>query len=141
MYAVTGMACHGQELNPVKWTAAYKAGSGKEGDIVITATIEKGWHTYSQRPTDAGPIPTTFTFTPSKGYSLDGKTTESDAHEEFVPAFDAKIFVFTGKAEFRQHVKLASGRPVNIPVKIEYMSCNDMMCLPPKTVSLMVTAQ
>jgi DsbC/DsbD-like thiol-disulfide interchange protein len=130
-----------QPQNPVIWQTSYSAVSETEGDIVITGTIEKGWHTYSIRPTDAGPIPTSFTFTPSKEYELVGGIVESDAHEEFVPAFDAKIFVFSGKAVFRQKIRRKSKGVATIPVVVEYMTCNDMMCLPPKTVKLTAKAQ
>ena len=125
-----------QTQNPVTWSAVYKSTGDSEGEIIVTAAIQKGWHTYSQRPTDAGPIPTSLSFVPGK-YELIGKTEETDAHEEYVPAFEAKIVVFTGKAEFRQKVKLrAKGQTISL--KVEYMSCNDMMCLPPKTIDLSV---
>ena len=130
-----------QENNPVIWKAHYQKISATEGEIVIEAQIQKNWHTYSQRPTEDGPIPTSFTFTPSPAYELVGAAIESEAHEEFVPAFDAKIFVFTNKAEFRQKIKL-SGKPgFIIKLSVEYMSCNDMMCLPPKTIELSVMTQ
>jgi DsbC/DsbD-like thiol-disulfide interchange protein len=127
----------GQNQNPVKWTAVYKSISQNEGEVIITANIEKGWHTYSQRPTDAGPIPTSFSFTPSKDFETIGTTQEENAHEEFVKAFDAKIFVFDGKAEFRQKVKVKKKGTV-ILFNVDYMCCNDVMCLPPKTSQLSV---
>ena len=124
----------------MKWNAVYKSISDSEGEIIITAEIEKNWHTYSQRPTDAGPIPTSFKFTESKDFETEGKTEESNAHEEFVKAFDAKIFVFTTKAEFKQKIKVKK-KGANVSFKVEFMSCNDIMCLPPKTVDLTVKAQ
>lgn len=129
------------QQNPVHWFASYKALSPTEGEIVITASIDKTWHTYSQRPTDDGPVPTSFTFSESKQFQLLGKTEESNAHEEFVAAFGAKIFVFTDKAEFRQKIKLTGkgGFPLNF--KVEYMCCDDKMCLPPKTIDLSVKVQ
>ena len=127
--------------DPVNWTARFVPGATSEGEIVISANIEKGWHTYSQRPTDAGPIPTSFSFTPSADFQLIGETKESDAHEEFVQAFEARIFVFTDKAEFRQKVKMKSKKPASIVFKVEYMCCNDLMCLPPKTKELTVKVQ
>ena len=130
-----------QPQNPLTWVATYKSLSATEGEIIITAKIEKGWHTYSQRPTEAGPIPTSINFTPSKQYRLVGNTEETDAHEEFVKAFDAKIFVFHDKAEFKQKVKLTAKSGFNITIKVEYMTCNDMMCLPPKTTDLTVKVQ
>jgi len=128
-----------QSPNPVKWTAVYKSISATEGEIIITAVLDKGWHTYSQRPTDAGPIPTSFSFTPSKDYSIVGKTEEGNAHEEFVKAFEAKVFVFNDKAEFKQKVKIIK-KGAAIAFKVDYMCCNDMMCLPPKTIELSVKA-
>src|SRR6478609_8481957 len=103
-------AGYSQQKDPVKWMASYKPLTATEGVIIINATIDEGWHTYSQRPTDAGPIPTSFQFEPSA--QLIGKTEESDAHEEFVPAFDAKIFVFSKKAEFQQKVKAKKGQQI-----------------------------
>jgi hypothetical protein len=41
-------------LKPVTWNATYVSTSASEGEIHFTATIDKKWHIYSQRPTDAG---------------------------------------------------------------------------------------
>ncbi|MDI1354028.1 MAG: protein-disulfide reductase DsbD family protein [bacterium] len=130
-----------QVQNPVTWKARYTAISASEGELIFYAAIDKNWHMYSQRPTDAGPIPTSFTFTPSRSYQLVGKTEETEAHEEFVPAFEAKIFVFKDVAEFRQKIKLTGKPGFIVAVKLEYMTCNDMMCLPPKTIELPVKIQ
>lgn len=132
---------HSQAPNPVSWMATYKSISASEGEIVITALIEKNWHTYSQRPTADGPIPTSFSFPLSKQYQLDGKTEESQAHEEYQEAFGAKVFLFSDKAEFRQKIKILGKGGFPISFKVEYMSCDDKMCLPPKTVDLSVKVQ
>jgi thiol:disulfide interchange protein DsbD len=130
-----------QQQDPLSWSAKYEAVNDKEGKIVVTAIIQKGWHTYSQRETDAGPIPTTFSFTPSKNYALKGKAEETGAHEEFDKAFEAKLHVFHDKALFTQRIAVTSSQPFTIPFTVEYMSCNDMMCLPPKTATLQVRVQ
>lgn len=130
-----------QAQDPVTWSATYHRIGDKEGEIVIAGALQKGWHTYSMRPTDAGPIPTSFTLSPSKDYSLAGKPAESGATEEFDKAFDAKLFVFHEKAELRQKIRLKGTAAFSLTVKVEYMSCNDMMCLPPKTATLQVKVQ
>jgi hypothetical protein len=129
----------GQVLNPVKWQAQYSDLTNNEGEITITATIDKAWHIYSQRPTDAGPIPTSFVFAPGKDFQLNGKTAEENPKEEFVKAFDAKLYVFEGKAVFKQKIKRLNTKPFTTLIKLEYMTCNDMQCLPPKTIELNVT--
>ena len=139
LFSFLGVKSQGQ--NPITWVASYKSISATEGEIIITPKIEKGWHTYSQKVTVDGPVPTSFKFAESKQYTLVGKVEETNVHEEFDKAFDAKIFVVTDKSEFKQKVKLAGKAGANIAFKVEFMCCNDMMCLPPKTVDLSVKAQ
>lgn len=128
-----------QALNPVKWEATYSSLSSNEGEILITAKIEKGWHIYSQNiAPDAGPIPTTFNYTPGTNFELVGKTIEGNAHEVFDKAFDTKLLIFDDKAEFKQKIKLKNSKGFTAIVKLEFMTCNDMQCLPPKTIELMV---
>lgn len=130
-----------QDQNPITWMANYKAINSSEGIIVITANITKNWHMFSQKPTDAGPVPTSFIFQPSKQYQLMGITEEIGAKEEFIKEFDATLFLFTSKAEFSQKVKLMSKSGFNIKFKGEYMCCNDQMCLPPKLIELSIKTQ
>jgi len=130
-----------QAKEPVKWAAAYKSISATEGEIVVTALIDKGWHTYSQKPTKDGPVPTAFMFTESKQYSLVGKTEETNPHEEFDTAFGAKVAMFSDKAEFKQKVKFTGKAGFSIAFKVEFMSCDNNMCLPPKTIDLSVKTQ
>ncbi len=127
------------QLNPVSWTVSYTDLPNNEGEIVFKAKIDPKWHIYSQRPTDAGPIPTSFTITPNANIALVGKVEETNAHEEFVKAFEAKVFVFEKEAVFTQKIKRNSKTGFNISTSLEFMSCNDMQCLPPKTIGLMVT--
>jgi hypothetical protein len=130
-----------QSQEPVHWTATFNTLGDKEGEIVITGMVQKGWHTYSMRATDAGPIPTSIVVAPAKDYAVEGKPTESGATEEMDAAFDARLYVFHEKAEIRQKVHLKSPSPAPIAVSIEYMACNNSMCLPPKTVTLQVKVQ
>jgi hypothetical protein len=141
LFALPGLSAFAQTQDPVEWTAVFKTTGEKEGEIVITGTVQKGWHTYSMRATDAGPIPTSIVFTESKDYALVGKLVESGATEELDAAFDARLYVFHDKAEFVQKVRLKSSATPTVPVSIEYMACNNMMCLPPKTATLQVKLQ
>lgn len=126
-------------LNPVTWKATYTDLPNNEGEITFTATIEKKWHIYSQRPTDAGPIPTNFSVTPSNDYTALGKVQEENAHEEYVKAFEAKVFVFENQAIFKQKIKHTNKKAFIIKASLEFMTCNDSQCLPPKTVTFDIT--
>jgi hypothetical protein len=125
-------------LKPVTWSATYVSNSATEGEIQFTATIEKKWHIYSQRPTDVGPIPTSFTISANSDIELIGKVVEENAHEEYVPAFDAKVFVFSEKAVFKQKIKLKNQKGTTVKATLEFMSCNDVKCLPPDLIDFSV---
>lgn len=125
-------------LKPVTWEVGYMQKSPTDGEIIFTATIEKKWHIYSQRPTDVGPIPTSFTVTPSADFELIGKVEEEQAHEEFVAAFDAKVFVFSNKVVFKQKIKLKNQKGFTTKTALEFMTCNDVQCLPPTTLNFTV---
>ena len=127
------------QLTPVTWTATYLDKSNNEGEITFKAKIDPKWHIYSQRPTDAGPIPTSFSITPNANFELIGKVEETNAHEEFVAAFDAKVFVFETEAVFKQKIKRKNKTGFVVKLSLEYMTCNDKQCLPPKTIELTVT--
>lgn len=125
-------------LKPVTWTVSYVEKSATEGEIIFKAIIEKKWHIYSQRPTDVGPIPTSFTVSPNATIELEGKTEEMEAHEEFVAAFDAKVFVFSGEAIFKQKIKRKNSKATFVNTSLEFMTCNDVQCLPPSTLNFIV---
>lgn len=128
-----------QAPNPVKWEASYSPINSDEGEIVIIAKIDKGWHIYSQNISpDAGPIPTSFNYTPGANFEIVGKTIEGNAHEVFDKAFDTKLLIFDDKAEFKQKIKIKNSKGFVTIVKLEFMTCNDMQCLPPKTIELTV---
>lgn len=126
-------------LKPVTWNAVYVPKNATEGEIVFTATIEKKWHIYSQRPTDVGPIPTSFTVVPSADFELIGKVEQEQAHEEYVAAFDAKVFVFSEKAVFKQKIKLKNQKSFTIKSSLEFMTCNDIQCLPPAILDFLIS--
>lgn len=125
-------------LKPVTWEAVYVPKNATEGEIHFIATIDKKWHIYSQRPTDVGPIPTSFTVTPGADFELVGKVEEEEAHEEYVAAFEAKVFVFSSKAVFKQKIKLKNQKSFTIKTALEFMTCNDVQCLPPTTLEFQV---
>lgn len=130
-----------QVQDPVKWMAAYKPASATEGEVIITAIIDKGWHIYSQDSTSEGPIPTSFSFAANKNYQLLGKAEEIGAHKIFDKAFDTTVSSFSEKGEFRQKIKITGKPGFTLAFKVEYMCCDDNMCLPPKTVDVNVKVQ
>ncbi|PBQ32080.1 hypothetical protein CNR22_09965 [Sphingobacteriaceae bacterium] len=127
--------------NHISWTASYKTISATEGEVLISGTVDKGWHTYSQEKNDAVPFPTLISFKETKKFKLVGKAEETNAHEEFDAALNEKLMVFTEKASFKQKVVLTGKGPQTIAFKVEYICCDNTMCLPPTTIDLSVKTQ
>lgn len=124
------------QLEPVVWKISYHEINKGEGEIIYTATIADNWHTYSQKVTEDGPVPTSFTVNPSDHFELVGKPEETGAHEEYVKAFEAKVYLFEHEAVFKQKIKRKSNHAFSVSAYVEYMSCNDVQCNPPKILSL-----
>jgi DsbC/DsbD-like thiol-disulfide interchange protein len=106
--------------------------------IMIKATIDKGWHIYSQHVAEGGPVKTTFTFDPDKKYQMAGKTLEPKPVTRYEKAFGMDVNFFEHSVVFQQKVKLNSSGPVTVTGSLEYMTCNDERCLPPDTVPFTV---
>ena len=70
---------HAEILNPVKWDFIAQQNSETEAELIFKATIDKGFHLYSQHINpEVGPIPTSFSFAKSKDFKLIGKVVESN---------------------------------------------------------------
>ena len=63
--------------NPISWTFTSKKLTNGNYEIHMTATIERGWHLYSQiQPDDAIAMPTTFSITNNPLIEVVGKIKE-----------------------------------------------------------------
>jgi thiol:disulfide interchange protein DsbD len=117
--------------NPVKWSYSAQKTDKNEANILIKADIQKGWHLYSQFIEDGGPIPTSFTFSPSKDYQVLGKVSESPkAVTAFDTNFGMKVAWHETQVTFTQKIKTTSDK-FTLKGVLEYTVCNDNKCLPP----------
>jgi len=130
-------AAQAQILTPVKWAYAAKKVSNDEYMILIRATIDDGWHIYSQHVKEGGPVKTSFTFKPSKEYTLVGKTIEPAPVTKFENAFKMNVSYFENTVTFQQKVKVKAGK-ATVKGQLEYMTCNNKQCLPPEDVDFTV---
>jgi len=117
---------------PVKWSYAAKKLNSTEAVVFLKATMQKGWHIYSLDVKDGGPIKTSFTFSHSKEYSLIGKPMEPKPVTKYEKAFSMDVSYFENSVVFQQKVHLKSAKALVVKGKLEYMTCNDMKCLPPE---------
>ena len=126
-----------QILTPVTWSYAAKRTGPTEAVIFIKATIDEGWHVYSQFVKDGGPVKTTITFNPSKTYTLIGATIEPKPISRMEKVFNMEVGFFENSVIFQQKIKLKA-RQFAITGKLEYMTCNDQKCLPPDDIDFSI---
>jgi len=125
-----------QILEPVKWKTSIEKFSDTEYNLVSKATIESGWHLYSQNVPEDGPIPTTFTFDDANGtFKFIGNTGELEGKTVDDPVFQMRIKFFEKSAIFVQRVELV-GDVTSVKGTVEFMVCDDTRCLPPTEVDL-----
>lgn len=117
---------------PVKWSYASKRLSSTEAVVFLKATMQKGWHIYSMDVKDGGPIKTSFTFSPSREYSVIGKPVEPKPVTKYEKSFSMDVNYFENSVVFQQKIHLKSPKASVVKGKLEYMTCNDMKCLPPE---------
>lgn len=125
-----------QVLKPVKWGFSTRQISAGEVQLVLTATIDRTWHLYSQDvpPPPDGPVATSFSFEKSADFKTIGKVKEPKAHEEYDNQFQATLKYFTDKAVFTQNIKVLSAKDFKVTGFLEFMCCDDKQCLAPETV-------
>lgn len=124
-----------QILNPVKWSYSVENNGTEKATLVISAKIDKGWHLYSQFIGDGGPVPTSFRFEKSNGYTLVGKVNEVPKAKVFQDdIFGMEVAWFEKTATFKQDIKVNSKDNFKIKGTLEFMVCDDKQCLPPEEV-------
>jgi thiol:disulfide interchange protein len=127
----------------VKWTAVTKATTVRPGagfDVQVTATMGEGWHLYSitQPPP---PIATRITVAKGQPFAVGGPIDAPLPQTAFDQSFGIDTEFYADSAAFTLPVKADATAPAGktkVKVQAYFQSCNDTMCLPPKTVTMEV---
>jgi Disulphide bond corrector protein DsbC len=118
----------------IQWNSTVKKISSATYEIRLLAAIQKPWHIYAQATPEGGPLPTKITFAKNPLVTLVGKTQEvGRVVQKHEAVFDVDVLYYEGIVDFVQRLKLKKPIKTSVQVTIEYMICNDEMCLPPAT--------
>ncbi len=130
----------GNAQNPVTWEFRCEKIKKQEFRIHMKATIQAGWHLFSQtQPDNAIVTPTTFTINKNPiivfeaKFLKDGKLLEMGQLERFT---DKKLGIsadqYSEVVDFVLTVKTKADVVTNFNGNLEFQTCNDEKCLPPK---------
>ncbi|HZF65593.1 MAG TPA: protein-disulfide reductase DsbD domain-containing protein [Chitinophagaceae bacterium] len=128
------------QQSPVSWTFNSKKINANVYEVQLIATIQPGWHLYSQhQPNDAIAQPTSFNFNKNPLLDFDGSIKEIGKLEKYRDAkLDVSANQYSQKVVFLQKVKVKGKAKTNVSGKLEYQTCDDKKCLPPKTINFSI---
>ncbi len=122
-----------QILEPVKWNITEQKVDESTLELHFKATIEEGWHLYSNELPDGGPLATEVTYTTLEGVEPSGVLiSDKKSEEEYVELFSMVLNFFEKEVTFVQRLKILSP-DYKIEGAIRYMGCNNLTCLTPTT--------
>lgn len=138
-----GAACAKDE---VVWSAAVEPATARPGEVVslvLTATIQDGWHVYAAATDAEGPVATSFR--PDSG-PLEplGGLRESEPIPHFDEGFQVNVLWQAGRPEFRQPFRVPAGAaPGSLEVggTVRWQACTERSCLPPAQAKLTAELQ
>ena len=131
--------------DPVAWklqnapTAPVKAGA--RFTVKLLTEVQEGWHLYSLKPMTEGPIATRIWIAEGQPFLLAGAVRAPEPRVMQDPSFGMEVELYEGEAVFTLTVRVAPGTAPGVHqlvVSASYQSCNNKLCLPPKTVQVEV---
>jgi len=128
---------------PVAWklgdAPAKPVKAGARFSVKLTASIQSGWHIYSLKPVDDGPLPTRIWLAEGQPFQLAGAVKGDEPQVQQDPTLHMDVELYEGSAGFTLPLKVAPGAAPgtqNLVVNAQAQSCNNSICLPPATVKV-----
>ena len=124
---------------PVAWkiegapAKALKAGDRFSARLL--ASIQDGWHLYSMKEVPDGPVATKVWLAEGQPVQLAGPVKAAPPQVIHDATLNMEVEEYEGQAEFTLPLK-ATGAAQKLVVNVSYQSCNNNICLPPKTVKV-----
>ncbi len=136
------VAGNAQRPDPAHFTFTAEKQGDKLYDVKLTATMDAGWHIYSQtQPPEAIAQPTSIVFSKNPIVMLDGKAKEVGDKQTYEDKKAGIIQYQYAKVDFVQKIKMKAAAKTVLAGTITYQACTDEMCLPPKTVTFSIPVE
>jgi DsbC/DsbD-like thiol-disulfide interchange protein len=129
--------------DPVTWKLqdgpARPVKAGTKFTVKLVAQVQDGWHLYSMKHVEDGPVATRIWVADGQPFQLADSIKSSPPETLQDPSFNMEVELYEGEASFLLPLKVAAGAPAGaqtLIVNASYQSCNNKICLPPKTVKV-----
>ena len=133
---VTLFASVAAAQNPIAWSLTGAPSKPGRATVRLKAAIESGWHLYGMSQAEDGPKPTRIWLPEGQPYTAAGEVKAPKAQRERDVNFNADVEYYEREVVFQIPVKLDA--PANAPLRVNvaFQTCNDKLCLPPRTVTV-----
>jgi DsbC/DsbD-like thiol-disulfide interchange protein len=133
--------------DPITWSlkadsSARQVRAGDTFEVQAVARMAAGWHLYSLTQQGDGPLPTRITLPEGQPFELSGAIKSPPPLTELDAVFEIETEFYEESATFVLPVRVAPDAPAGeqtLRVDVFFQSCDDRVCLPPKTVELKAT--
>jgi thiol:disulfide interchange protein DsbD len=143
--ALFASALWAEPADPIAWRIqdppAAPVRAGGRFSVKLVAEIQDGWHLYSMKPMEEGPIPTRIWMPEGQQFQLAGAIQATPPQTMQDTAFNLEVEFYEGQAVFTLPVRVAANAAPGAQkavVSASYQTCDNKVCLPPKTVRVEV---
>ena len=131
-------------MHPIQWSLKLNSSKKtyKKGELFtlqLKAQIEDGWHLYALEEIPNGPRPTRISLPDDQAFTLAGEIAQPMPISKFDENFGVETQFYEEAVTFSVPLKIAAtAKPggTKLRLQVRYQTCNDTLCLPPKTVKL-----
>lgn len=128
---------------PVHWSVKVTPDGPVKPGATLTATatasIDAGWHVYSLTQGPGGPRALEIALRKSPVFASGGTPTGGDPLRAFDPNFNMETEYYEDSVSITIPVtvlKAAGGGPAPLAIDVSFQTCNERLCLPPATETL-----
>jgi thiol:disulfide interchange protein DsbD len=129
-------------LQPVSWAASIAKNDLKQGTrttLDVKADIQDGWHVYGLNQAADGPTPLYIAIDENDIAQSAGAVSATKPMKQRDASFGIETETYTHSLVLHLPVQVKQHAPSgdqSVSVSVRFQSCNDRICLPPKTVRL-----
>jgi DsbC/DsbD-like thiol-disulfide interchange protein len=121
----------------VKWNATVSKSTAASASVVLSATIQDGWHVYALSQPAGGPTPLKITIPSGAPFALQAPVAETKVTRREDPSFKMETVYYLNSVNLTVNVKKEVNPAAEIlPVDVRFKACNARLCLPPYTAHL-----
>lgn len=129
LFVFFGFTTSAEIFDPVSWQFSQTKISENKVELQFKASIDQGWHLYSQDIEESPPA-TTFSFIINGDTSII-KVEEPESIQEYDPNFDMILKYFKDEVVFKYNIDISNLKNNTVDGYIDFMLCDEAQCLPP----------